>query len=120
MREKGNHFENIALRHLKRQGLTFVDRNVYSRRGEIDLLMSDRETLIFVEVRYRASRSHGSAKESITHRKRQRIVRSAQDYLQKKQLWFLNIRFDIVAIDASPRNPFKPYDIEWIPAAFQL
>ena len=81
-----------------------------SRGGEVDLIVRDRDgTLVFVEVRRRASTTHGSAAESISATKRRRIVFAAQHYLQRLASP-PPCRFDVVAIDGD--------HIEWLPAAF--
>ncbi|MES2258974.1 MAG: YraN family protein [Pseudomonadota bacterium] len=94
----GRHGEDEALAHLVLHGLSLVERNFLCKCGEIDLIMRDRDALVFVEVRRRASRSHGGAAASITPAKQRRLVRAAQLYLLRyRQL--PPCRFDVVAID---------------------
>jgi putative endonuclease len=104
------------LAHLLRHGLKLVERNYRvaagprSRGAEVDLVMRDRDgTLVFVEVRQRAHRTHGGAAESISPAKRQRIVFAAQHYLQRLATP-PPCRFDVVAIDGD--------HVDWLPAAF--
>ena len=85
-------------------------RNYHSRYGEIDLIMQDKDTLVFVEVRYRKSDGHGGAIESIDRHKQSRIVNTAENYLQAHS-WDGPCRFDIVAIQGET----KP---QWIIGAF--
>jgi putative endonuclease len=102
---QGRDWEQVALRHLKRQGLLFVEANFSCKGGEIDLIMRDGESLVFVEVRQRADRRHGGAAASITPAKIRRLVRAAQVYL----LRFPRMpacRFDVVAIDGD--------QLEWL------
>lgn len=113
---RGDEGESRALAHLQRQGLKLVERNYRvaagprSRGAEVDLIVRDRDgTLVFVEVRRRASGGHGSAAETISVAKRQRIVFAAQHYLQRLASP-PPCRFDVVAIDGDR--------IEWLPAAF--
>uniref|UniRef100_UPI00257D23D3 YraN family protein n=1 Tax=Thalassolituus sp. UBA2009 TaxID=1947658 RepID=UPI00257D23D3 len=82
-RTKGAEIEQAAEHFLKRQGLKAVSRNYTIRGGEIDLIMRHGNVLVFVEVRYRANHIHGSGAESITHHKQQRLLKTAQHYLQK-------------------------------------
>jgi putative endonuclease len=112
----GEQAEALARACLERQGMKLVERNYRvargpSRRGgEIDLVMRDRDgTLVFVEVRARASAGQGGAAASITHAKRARIVYAAQHYLMRFER-LPACRFDVVAIDAG--------QAEWIKAAF--
>lgn len=65
----GSQAEQLALNYLQQQGLTLITQNYHSRRGEIDLIMLDENTLVFVEVRYRKSAAYGSALESVNSQK---------------------------------------------------
>lgn len=119
MRKKGNEFEAKALRHLERQGLKLLERNFTIRGGEIDLIMEEGNTLVFVEVRYRASQGYGSALESVDQRKQARILNTAQYFMQKMNLWDRPARFDVLAIEAaSGKTLFKRHKITWVKAAF--
>ncbi|MDB5958953.1 MAG: YraN family protein [Massilia sp.] len=96
--DQGQHWEQVALAHLAGHGLALVEANFHCKGGEIDLVMRERDTLVFVEVRQRADRKHGGAAASITPAKIRRLVRAAQYYL----LQFPHTppcRFDVVAID---------------------
>ena len=91
--------EALAARYLEAQGLRVVARNFRTRRGEIDLIARDGETLVFVEVRLRSGASHGGAAESITAAKRARLVAAAQYYLLR-QRGDPACRFDAVLLSA--------------------
>jgi len=119
MRSKGTKYENLALKHLQSKGLNFVERNIHCRAGEVDLLMQDSDTLVFVEVRFRNSANYGSAIESVTPTKQARIINTAKHYLHKNNLWSHNVRFDIVAIQPVTGRLFKRHKIDWIKAAFE-
>lgn len=106
---EGDAAENRALYHLKQQGLTLVERNFQCKGGEIDLIMREREILVFVEVRKRADARHGGAAASITARKQARLIVAAQVFLQQcRQL--PECRFDVIAIDGA--------DLAWLRNAF--
>ncbi len=109
MIEPGQQAENLAADFLQRQGLRVVERNYRCRVGEIDLIMDDGATRVFVEVRLRRNRNFGGAAESITPSKQGKLIRAAQHYLQKlpKQP---PCRFDAVLLDG--------LKIEWIKDAF--
>lgn len=109
--EIGNEAETTALKHLQHHGLTFVDRNYRCRRGEIDLIMEEAGTLIFIEVKYRQSEQYGSAAEMVTQQKQRKIITTALHYLQQHKL-DQACRFDVVAI--SPNS-----GVEWIKGAFE-
>ncbi len=82
-RATGDDFEDRALTFLQSHGLRLVARNWQCATGEIDLVMREAETLVFVEVRKRNSTLYGSALQSITSSKASRIVRTASNYLSR-------------------------------------
>lgn len=110
----GDRAENLALKYLKRQGLTLRERNFNSRYGEIDLIMQHGEYLVFVEVRYRKNQSFGGALESVDARKQGKLRRAAEFYLLKYKLGDSACRFDILCIAGSLSNP----EFQWIENAF--
>lgn len=90
--------EDAALAYLQGQGMTLVTRNFRCKTGEIDLIMQDRASLVFVEVRKRASAEYGGAAASITPAKQRRLLRAAQFYLLRYRSQ-PPCRFDVIAID---------------------
>ena len=97
--QQGRAGEQAALAYLRRQGLKLVEANFSCGGGEIDLIMRDGDTLVFVEVRERADADHGGAAASIGPMKVRRIVHAAETYLQR----FDEVpacRIDVIAIDA--------------------
>jgi putative endonuclease len=109
----GQQAEQQALDFLQSKGLRLKERNFSCKIGEIDLIMRDDETLVFVEVRYRQSSDFGSALETITHKKQRKLLATANRYLQIKRLDSV-CRIDIVALNGS-----GPAPIEWIKNAIQ-
>lgn len=79
----GDQGEQQALAYLEQAGLRLVQRNFLCKGGEIDLIMQDQASLVFVEVRKRSSAQFGGAIASITASKQKRMVHAAQVYLQK-------------------------------------
>jgi putative endonuclease len=102
---QGQGWEQQARLHLQRHGLRLVEANFRCKGGEIDLIMQDGDSLVFVEVRQRADRSHGGAAASVTPAKIRRLVRAAQWYLTRLPV-MPACRFDLVAIDGS--------QLEWL------
>lgn len=97
---EGQRREAQALRHLQAAGLKLRASNVRYRFGELDLVMDEGETLVFVEVRYRRGASHGGALGSVGAAKRQRLWKAAQAYLAAQPaLARRPCRFDLVAIE---------------------
>ena len=91
--------EEQALGFLVHHGLKLKERNYRCRSGEIDLILLDGKTLVFVEVRMRRNRAFGGAAESITQRKRTRLVAAARHYLAGKQP-LPACRFDAILIES--------------------
>lgn len=105
--------EEQARRYLCEQGLILLESNYRCRLGEIDLIMRDKEYLVFVEVRARASSAYGGAIQSVTHSKRQKLLRTSTLYLQTKKLYDKQpCRFDVLSLD----GPLSR--ITWIKNAF--
>lgn len=115
-KQQGDVAEQTALEYLNKAGLALVTQNFHSKFGEIDLIMTEGNELIFIEVRYRKSAVYGSALESVNFSKQQRIIKTAQVYLQQNKTHFQNYRFDVVAIS---QNTTKN-DLIWLKNAFQL
>jgi putative endonuclease len=112
----GDRAEALALEHLLRHGLALVCRNYRvargprARGGEIDLILRERDgTLVFVEVRSRASDLHGGALASVGAAKQRALVFAAQHYLARLT-HTPPCRFDVVAVEAS--------GLHWVRAAF--
>ena len=107
--------EEQAKSYLETQGLTLAERNYRCRQGEIDLIMQDQETLVFIEVRYRKHSHFGGAESSITPTKQQRIIMAASHFLQSRKGHNIPpCRFDVLAIEGK-----EPQNIHWIKDAFQ-
>jgi putative endonuclease len=114
-RDIGAAAERAAEQWLKRRGLSTISRNYRCRRGEIDLVMRDAGTLVFVEVRLRSRSSFGSAEESVTVRKQRRLVMAARQFIATHpQLRHLSCRFDVLA--ATGRGAVQ--DWQWLRNAF--
>jgi putative endonuclease len=110
VRHQGAQAEDLALQFLLSQGLRLRTRNYTCRVGEIDLVMQDGAALVFVEVRSRSSSAYGGAAQSITARKRMRLIAAARHFLSRQRAQ-PPCRFDAVLIDARQQ-------LEWIRDAF--
>ncbi|MBS4097855.1 MAG: YraN family protein [Sulfuricella sp.] len=108
----GAQAEQLAAAYLERHGLRAVERNYRCRQGEIDLILHDGGTLVFVEVRLRKSAAFGGAAASITAKKQRRIVLAAEHYLQGLKR-IPPCRFDVVLLDG-----LAAQSVEWIKDAF--
>lgn len=112
-KNKGTEAENQACRFLQDKGLNLITRNYYCRQGEIDLIMNDDETTVFIEVRYRKNNHYGDAKESVTSQKQNKIRSTALHFIQSHPRHD-NVRFDVIAITGEGSRQ----QLEWIQNAF--
>jgi putative endonuclease len=95
----GQAAEDQALGFLERQGLQLVTRNWRCKGGELDLVMLDADTVVFVEVRYRLHADFGGALGSIDERKQKRLALAATLFLHEEPRWAAQpCRFDVVAL----------------------
>lgn len=107
----GKAAEDAACRFLESKGLRLIARNFRVPAGEIDLIMQDLDDVVFVEVRTRKSTFFGSAVESVTGPKRQRLLKASRHFLRSRHLHAdICCRWDIVGISHGK--------IEWIKNAF--
>lgn len=116
MQQRGDRHEAAALRLLESQGLVLLARNLHTRLGEIDLVMRDGDTLVFIEVRARAGTRFGGAAASISQEKQARLARAAGQWLPElaRRYWAgaaPAARFDAVLFDGGRaawlRNAFE-------------
>ena len=106
--------EEKACQWLQQQGLTLLESNYSCRAGEIDLVMRDRQQLIFVEVRYRSHSSFGGAAASVDRRKQQKLIKAATHYLgHHPQLNHLPCRFDVIAAQVENNSVNMPPEVHW-------
>jgi putative endonuclease len=119
---KGHDAENACCAWLKKRGLKLLARNYSSRRGELDLVMQDGKTVVFIEVRYRKNNLYGGALESVTPSKQQKLRATAEQYLQNETR-LKNGRFDVVAMSPATvpdetTQAENTYNFNWIKNAF--
>ena len=115
-RASGAHYESLALAHLERAGLALIERNFNCRYGEIDLVMRERDVVVFVEVRFRSASRFGDGVDSIGAAKRAKLVRAAGAFLaEHPRLAGAACRFDVLAIAGDADAP----SIDWRPNAFE-
>ena len=108
----GQDAEKEACQFLASKGYELVEKNFSARSGEIDLIMQNNKTLVFIEVRFRRGASHGTGAETVTSAKRRRIIRTAESYLQANpDTANRDYRFDVLSMGSS---------IDWIENAFSL
>lgn len=113
---RGAQAEAQAEAYLVQQGLVTRAKNYRAKQGEIDLIMTQGETLVFVEVRLRTNPYFTTAAETVDYRKQQKMIKTAQQFLLQQRLMDkVPCRFDVIAIDNTPKDPNS---IQWIKNAF--
>ncbi|MCF7981647.1 MAG: YraN family protein [Pseudomonadales bacterium] len=116
----GQLVEDKALLYLKKHGLKPICRNYRCRAGEIDLIMNDRQALVFIEVRFRQQTKYGSGADTVDYRKQQKLILTAQHFLlsQHYSEWPA-CRFDVLAATRSSQDKTS-LQFDWIKNAFDL
>ncbi len=115
-RARGDAVEASALGFLQGHGLQLLARNARSRGGELDLVMHDGEVLVFVEVRFRATKAFGGGTASVDPGKRRKLVRAAQVFLLRHPHYAnAPCRFDVIDASGEPDAP----RIDWLRDAFR-
>ncbi len=117
MRKTGEAFEQRAARFLQEHGVQLLAQNFRARTGEIDLIGLHSGTLVFFEVRARSNPRFSSAGASVDRRKQQRLLRTAQFFLQRQPSFAdMPCRFDVIAFE--PPQSGTELAIRWIRSAF--
>lgn len=112
MNNRGEQAETLAADFLRNKGLRIAARNYHCRYGEIDLIAREGTTVVFVEVRSRASEAYGGAAASITAAKREKLLKTARHYLAGITP-LPPCRFDAMLVTGEPPR------IEWIRNAIE-
>jgi len=121
LRKKGSDMEDIAAQYLTGRGVCILEKNFRSKEAEIDLIGQEGNTLVFIEVKARkAAGKTGTASEAVGAAKQKKICRCADYYMYRNNIApdSRSIRFDVVAITIRTGEKEDPYDIRWIPNAF--
>lgn len=113
MLQQGDYYEQLAAQYLQSQGLTLVERNFNAKVGEIDLIMRQDQTWVFVEVKYRKSSAYGGASAAVTRTKQLKVLKAVQLYQQLRRLTQQPCRIDVLTIEGT-----APYQYQWIKNAF--
>jgi len=112
----GSKGEDLAVQYLKKKGFKVIERNYHCPAGEIDLIVREKNTLVFVEIKTRSSSDYGLPQDAVDRFKQKKMIEVARTYLAEHHLTEdIPARFDVVAIHLTPTGP----DIELIKDAFQ-
>ena len=103
-REIGQEGEEIALKHLLKQGYKLLQRNWHFGKYEIDLIVENEENLVFVEVKYRGSNYFGEPEIFVSDKQKHNLVKAANRYINRYGIE-KEARFDIVSIVMQHNQP---------------
>lgn len=109
-RETGFYYEKIAGSYLESQGYLILQYNFFCKMGEIDIIAKNKETIVFVEVKYRSDVQNGHPLETVTKKKQRMLCKSANYYLYRHKMYDCDCRFDVIGIIGN--------EIHWIQNAF--
>ncbi len=90
--------EDIAVRHLKKLKYKIIARNYLTKRGEVDIIAKDGDTIAFIEVKSRKSGTKVNPLYSVNIRKQKQICKAAQDYIVRKKIKDTMFRFDVLTV----------------------
>ena len=112
-KQLGNAGEQVIVTYLEKNGFHVISRNYQVRAGEIDIVATKGEYVIFVEVKARHSK-YFPISQTVTWRKQQRIIKAAQHFILSNQLRDKVFRFDVATVLYRDNRQ----SIEYIPNAF--
>ena len=101
----GRYGERVAVGYLTALGMQLIDRNWRCPAGEIDAILRDGDTIVFVEVKAREGRAFGTPAEAVSTAKQRRIAQLAMMFLTRNRLVNCRCRFDVVSVDVGPAAP---------------
>lgn len=106
-RKKGSIYEEKTRQYLSSIGHEILNMNYQCRFGEIDIVTKDENSLVFIEVKYRRSRSHGHGSEAVNYHKRTHIIQVAKWYVMEHNLHSVPVRFDVAVWEHDDLKYYK-------------
>lgn len=100
----GNYGENLSLKHLIKNNYKILDTNFRTSYGEIDIVATINNIIVFLEIKSRYTDSFGKAIESITYYKQKQIIKLSKYYIHRYNLYNYNVRYDIIEVYFNNRN----------------
>jgi putative endonuclease len=108
--ELGEQGESLAVQFLESKGYRIRERNWRILEGELDVVAEEGDAIVFVEVKTRRSREFGYPEESITQKKKARLIKAALHYMEDHQLEDVDWRFDLIAIECLSNGEVERID----------
>jgi putative endonuclease len=103
----GKKQEKKAILYLEKNGYKILKTNYRTPFGELDIIAKDKDTIVFIEVKYRSTKAFGIPEEAVDIRKREHIIRSALSYLKSYNKVNFPFRFDVIAITPTTLRHYK-------------
>jgi putative endonuclease len=97
-RSRGRKGEEAAAKYIASQNCEVLEKNYFTKYGEIDIIFKDEDTLVFAEVKYRSDESYGKPAEAVTVAKIRKITKTALSYLYQKGMTDAKCRFDVIEV----------------------
>jgi len=107
----GDAGEKIAAEFLINHGYAIIGTNFRCQYGEVDIIAEHANCLVFVEVRTKKSLAFGTPEESITPAKKEKLILTAQTYMQEHNDLPSDWRIDVVAVELNKNNSVKRIDL---------
>ncbi|MBD3376086.1 YraN family protein [candidate division KSB1 bacterium] len=108
-RELGKRGEEIAAQYLQKMGMELLAQNFRTKRGEIDLILNDCGTLVFVEVKTATTPVFGPPETWVDRKKQHKVAHVAQEYLWQNRIENRDCRFDVIGVWYNPQLTIKHY-----------
>ena len=107
--ELGDKGEEIAAKYVEMMGFEIIERNFRCKLGEIDLIIKDKDELVFVEVKTRGQKMYGTPGEAVNKQKKNHIYHVAEYYLMMNHLEHVFCRIDVIEIYKTEKSYFVNY-----------
>ncbi len=95
----GKFGEVLACKYLERKGYKIIERNYHAKSGEIDIVATINDILVFIEVKTRTNFTFGAPEEAIDYYKQQKLIKTVEYYLLKHRCFDQSYRIDYIAIE---------------------
>ena len=100
----GSYGEDLACAFLEKNNYHIIDRNFSNKLGELDIICTFKDIIIFLEIKSRYTANYGLPIEAVTYSKQKKIIKLSKSYIQYRNLYNFNIRYDVITIMFNSKN----------------